>query len=137
MLRTSTTQIKQIVLIQFVVSLMAALLVWLFDQTYAISALAGGLTASIANGYFGWKVFGKQQEVAENQILTTYYKAEVGKIILTVSMFVVVFNVIKPLNVVALMCTYLLITMIPWLVSFFINTDKEDASKNWREKNVE
>lgn len=137
MLRTSTTQIKQIILIQFVASLLAALLVWLFDQTYAISALAGGLTASIANGYFGWKVFGKQQEVAENQILSTYYKAEVGKIILTVSMFVVVFNVIKPLSVVALMCAYLLITMIPWLVSFFINTDKEDASKNWREKNVE
>lgn len=137
MLRTSTTQIKQIILIQFVASLLAALLVWLFDQTYAISALAGGLTASIANAYFGWKVFGKQQEVAENQILSTYYKAEVGKIILTVSMFVVVFNVIKPLSVVALMCAYLLITMIPWLVSFFINTDKEDASKNWREKNVE
>ena len=137
MLSTGTTQIKQILLIQFVSSLLAGLLVWLFDQTYAISVLAGGATASLANGYFAWKVFGKQQEAGETQILSTYYKAEVGKIILTVSLFVVVFNVIKPLNVIALMCAYLLITMIPWLVSFFINTDKEDASKNWREKNVE
>lgn len=125
MLKTSTTQIKQILLIQFVASLLAGLLIWLIDQTYAISALAGGLTASLANGYFAWKVFGKQQEAGENQILSTYYKAEVGKIILTVSMFVVVFNLIKPLNVIALMSAYLLITMIPWLASFFINNDKE------------
>lgn len=125
MLKTSTTQIKQILLIQFVASLLIGMFVWLFDQTYAISALAGGFTASIANGYFGWKVFGKQQEAGENQILSTYYKAEVGKIILTVSMFVVVFNLIKPLNVIALMSAYLLITMIPWLASFFINNDKE------------
>jgi len=137
MLKTSTTQIKQIILIQFVTGLLVALLVWFFDKTQAISALAGGMTACLANGYVAWKVFGRQQEATENQILTTCYKAEVGKIILTVSMFVVVFNVIKPLNVIALMCAYLLITMIPWLASFFINTDKEDASKNWREKNVE
>jgi len=125
MLKTSTTQIKKILLIQFVASLMAGVLFWLIDQTYAISALAGGLTASLANGYFAWKVFGKQQEASENQILSTYYKAEVGKIILTVSMFVVVFNVIEPINVIALMSVYLLITMIPWLASFFINDDKE------------
>ena len=102
-----------------------ALLVWFFDKTLAISALAGGMTACMANGYFAWKVFGRQQEASENQILSTCYKAEVGKIILTVSMFVVVFNLIKPLNVIALMSAYLLITMIPWLASFFINNDKE------------
>jgi len=125
MLKTSTTQIKQILVIQFVVSLMAAVLAGLFDKSYLLSVLAGGLIASLANGYFAWKVFAKQQEAGENQILSTYYKAEVGKIILTVSMFVVVFNLIKPLNVIALMSAYLLITMIPWLASFFINNDKE------------
>jgi F0F1-type ATP synthase assembly protein I len=51
-------------------------------------------------------------------------------------LFVFVFNTIRPLNVIALMSAYLLITMIPLLVSFFVNTDKDDGSKNWREKNV-
>jgi len=136
MLKTSTAQIKTILTIQFVVSLVAGTAFWLFDEAMAISIVAGGLIASLTNGYFAWKVFAKQREVESAQILKTYYGAEVGKIILTVMLFVFVFNTIKPLNVIALMSAYLLITMIPMLASFFINTDKDDDDKNWREKNV-
>jgi len=136
MLRTSTIQIKKIVLIQFAVSLLAAAAVWFINQPVAVSIMAGGLTGSLANGYFAWKVFAKQQETESAQILSTYYRAEVGKIILTVMLFVAAFVAIKQLNVIALMCSYLFITMIPWLASFFINNDKDYDSKNWREKNV-
>ena len=102
---------------------------WLIEQPVGVSALAGGIIASLANGYFAWKVFAKQQETESAQILSTYYRAEVGKIILTVMLFVFAISAIKPLNVIALMSAYLLITMIPMLVSFFINTDEEDANK--------
>lgn len=129
--KTSTTQIKKIVLLQFVFSLLAGAVSWIVSNTLASSVTAGGLVASMANGYFAWKVFGKQQEAESAQILSTCYRAEVGKIILTVMLFVFVFNTIKPLNVIALMSAYLLITMIPWLASFFVNDD----DKNWREKN--
>jgi len=117
---------------------MAGAVAWVFSGPIAISVVAGGLIASLANGYFAWKVFAKQREVESAQILKTYYGAEVGKIILTVMLFVFVFNTVKPLNVIALMGAYLLITMIPMLASFFINTDKDDdgKNKNWREKNV-
>jgi len=110
---------------------MAGAVGWLFSDLLAISIAAGGLIASLANGYFAWKVFAKQRETESAQILKTYYGAEVGKIILTVMLFVFVFNTIKPLNVIALMSAYLLITMIPMLASFFIN--KDDDNKNWRE----
>lgn len=129
MLRTGTTQIKQILLIQVTASLLIGAVSGLLGYTVAISTIAGGLIASMANGYFAWKVFSKQQETESAQILSTYYQAEVGKIILTVMLFVFVFNTIKPLSVIALMSAYLLITMIPWLASFFINDD----DKNWRE----
>ena len=129
MLRTSTTQIKKILLIQVIVSLLIGAVSGLLGYVVAISTIAGGLIASMANGYFAWKVFAKQQETESAEILSTYYRAEVGKIILTVMLFVFVFNTIKPLSVIALMSAYLLITMIPWLASFFINDD----DKNWRE----
>ena len=134
MLKTSTTQIKTIILLQFVASMIAGMSGLALSQSLAISLLAGGLIASLANGYFAWKVFAKQRETESAQILSVYYRAEVGKIILTVMLFVFVFNAIKPLNVIALMSAYLLITMIPMLASFFINKDDDD--KNWREKNV-
>ncbi|MCW8935212.1 MAG: ATP synthase subunit I [Gammaproteobacteria bacterium] len=133
MLKTKTTQIKRIVLIQLAVSVTAGFLSWLVDKSLAASILAGALIASSTNAYFAWKVFSKQKEVESSEILTTYYGAEVGKIILTVMLFVTVFNVIKPLNVVALMCSYLLITIIPVLASFYFNDD----DTNRREKNVE
>ncbi len=132
MLKTSTTQIKRIITLQFVASLVIALVCWLVDKSYGLSVLAGALIGSIANGYFAWKVFSKQKETESAQILTTYYGAEVGKIILTVMLFVAAFNAIKPLNVIALMCAYLFITMIPWLASFYFNDD----DTNWRDKNV-
>ena len=130
MLKTSTTQIKKILLIQFVASLIAGAVSWIFSQSIAIAVITGGLIASLANGYFAWKVFAKQQETEHAQILSTYYRAEVGKIILTVMLFVFAISVIKPLNMIALMGAYLFITMIPWLSSFFINED----NTNWREK---
>jgi len=119
----------------------AGLLGLFFSQSMAVSVFAGAIIASLANSYFAWKVFYKAKSAANDaqpaQILTTYYGAEVGKIILTVMLFVTAFNAIRQLNVVALMCAYLFITMIPMLVSFFINTDEDDANTNWRDENVE
>ncbi len=133
MLRTDTTQIKKIVFIQFATSLMAGALIWLLYSPWALSVITGAMIASLSNIYFAWKVFSKQKEIQSSQILTTYYGAEVGKIILTVMLFIAAFSSVKPLNVVALMCAYLVITIIPVFVSFFINED----GTNWRKKNVE
>lgn len=130
--KARSSQIKKLVLLQFVFSFCISLCALVISQALAVSLLAGGMIACLANGYFAWKVFAKQQETESAQILSTYYRAEVGKIILTVMLFVFVISVIKPLNVIALMSAYLLITMIPWLASFFVNDD----DKNWREKNV-
>ena len=122
-------------------SIFAGLLGLFFSQSVAIAVFTGAIIASLANAYFAWKVFYKAKSAANDvqpaKILTTYYGAEVGKIILTVMLFVTAFNAIKQLNVIALMCAYLFITMIPMLVSFFINTDEEDANTNWRDENVE
>ncbi len=135
MLKTSTTQIKKIVFIQFTTSLMTGVLSWLIIQPWAMSVFAGAIIASLSNAYFAWKVFSKQKEAKSTEILVTYYGAEVGKIILTVMLFVTAFNVIKPLNIVALMCAYLFITLIPVFASFFFNEDSVDANR--RKKNVE
>jgi len=128
--KASSSHIRKLVLLQFAFSFFISLCALVISQSLAVSLLAGGMIASLANGYFAWKVFAKQQETESAQILSTYYRAEVGKIILTVMLFVFVISVIRPLNVIALMGAYLLITMIPWLASFFVNDD----DKNWRDK---
>ena len=132
MLKASTTQVRRIILIQLMASLILSALLLVLGWVYAWSALAGGLIATLAHAYFAWKVFGKQQETEPEQILATYYRAEVGKIILTVMLFIGAIVMIKPLSIVTLMGVYLFNHLIPWLASFIL----PDDSLNWRTKNV-
>lgn len=122
--KTSTQQIRQIILIQFGTTLAISFALLVIDAVYFSSALAGGLIATLANAYFAWKIFARQQESNPQQILATYYGAEVGKIILTVMMFAGAIVLIKPLSIVTLMGVYMFNHMIPWLTSFFINDDE-------------
>ncbi|MCW9012557.1 MAG: ATP synthase subunit I [Gammaproteobacteria bacterium] len=121
--KASTAQVRRILLIQLMASIVISALLLVFDQGYFWSALAGGLIATLANGYFAWKVFHKQVETEPEKILACYYGAEVGKIILTVMLFTAAMVMIKPLNIIALMGVFLFNTMIPWLVSYFYPDD--------------
>ena len=131
MLIADTSQVRRIILIQLLATVMVTGLMLFFDWVYVWSSLAGGMTATLANVYFAWKVFAKQQETEAGQILATYYRAEVGKIILTVMLFIGAIVIIKPLSIVTLLGVYLFNILIPWLASFYINDD----DTNWRTKN--
>ena len=128
MLKASTTLVRRIIWIQLLASFGLATLLLLLGWVYAWSGLTGGLIATLAHAYFAWKVFGKQRETGPEQILATYYRAEVGKIILTVMLFIGAIVMIKPLSIVTLLGVYLFNHMIPWLASFFL----PDDSLNWR-----
>jgi len=126
MLKTSTTQIKRILLMQFTATIVISVLLLVFNVIWFWSALIGGMTATLANAYFAWKVFAKQQETEPGKILATYYGAEVSKIVLTIMLFIAAIVMIKPLNIIALMGMYLFNQFTPWLVSFFWNDPSEN-----------
>lgn len=132
MFKASTVQVRRIILIQLLATLVLSGLALVFGWVYGWSALTGGLIATLAHAYFAWKVFGRQLETGPEQILATYYRAEVGKIILTVMLFIGAILMIKPLSIVTLLGVYLFNHMIPWLTSFIL----PDDSLNWRTKNV-
>ena len=133
MLRASTAQVRRILVIQLFATILISAICLAFGWLYAWSSLAGGMTATLGNTYFAWKVFARQKEATAEQILVTYYGAEVGKVILTVMLFTAAIVMIKPLSMATLVVAYVLNYMIPLLASFFLNDDKE----NWRAKNVQ
>lgn len=126
MLKTSTTQIRHILLTQGVTSIVLSVLLLAHDVVWFWSALTGGMIATLASAYVAWKVFAKQQQTTPEQILTSYYGAEVGKIILTIMLFTAAIVMIKPLNIIALMGMYLLNQFTPWLVSFTFDDSNEN-----------
>lgn len=108
----SQQQAIRFVLAQILVTITLFAILFIFDRVVAYSSLTGGLIASLANAWFALKVFRVKPTVAEN-LLSTMYVGEIYKFVLTGTMFVIAFSLIKPISVVALLLTYLLIHMVP------------------------
>ena len=114
------------ILAQLIATIVLSAALLIYDFTVAYSALAGGLIATLANGWFALKVFRVKSKETPEILLTTFYVGEIYKFILTGAMFVIVFVLIKPLNVAVLLGIYFLIHITPALVNAF---DREDRVK--------
>ncbi|RKZ56758.1 MAG: hypothetical protein DRQ44_16445 [Gammaproteobacteria bacterium] len=108
---------SRFILAQLITTLALSATLLIIDYTVAYSALAGGLIATLANGWFALKVFRiKPNETAET-LLATFYVGAIYKFVFTGAMFVIVFVVIETLNVVAFLGLYFLIHMTPAVVN--------------------
>jgi len=116
-------------LAQLIATIVLSATLLIYDFTVAYSALAGGLIATLANAWFALKVFRVKSVETPEVLLTTFYVGEIYKFILTGAMFIIVFVLIKPLNVVALLGIYFLIHITPAVVNAFDRDSrvKEDA----------
>jgi len=122
-------QASGFVIAQLITSVVLAALMLLYDLTAAYSALIGGLIAALANGWFALKVFtakGKQPA----QVLRSFYSAEINKLILTGSLFVAVFILLKPINAAALLAAYFLVHMLPALLAAISARRNRDSYNN-------
>lgn len=123
MQKSTTTPIRRGIQLQLLLLLLLAGLL-VVDRRLALSALAGCFIATISHIWFAWRAL-KGAPSEPGQILGTVYRAEVGKIILTVMLFIAAFVAIKPISVVSLMAAYLFTTWIPWLASYFMADDSK------------
>jgi ATP synthase protein I len=99
---------------------MALSMLWLFfGNVKAYSALTGGLIATLANAWFAYKTFRVGPDSAAETMLASAYMGEIYKIILTGSLFVCAFVLIRPVDAMALLITYFVIHLTPALVSAF------------------
>lgn len=105
--------ISKLLLAQALVGVVIAVVFLLAEGVSAAgSALLGGLIALLPNIYFALKTFryfGAQSAVS---ITLSLWTGEMGKYVLTVAMFVFVFVVIKPNNLVALFVSYFLVLIV-------------------------
>ncbi len=117
--QASHHQAFRFVLTQLLVTLSLSATLLIFDWVAAYSSLIGGLIATLANAWFAIKVFRVKPTVTAETLLTTFYVGEIYKFIFTGAMFVIVFVLIKPLSVMALLLVYFLVHMTPAVVNVF------------------
>jgi len=90
------------------------------DQVAAYSALLGGFIFVLPNIYFANKAFAHTGARAARQIVNSFYKGEAVKLALTAVLFTVVFVSVKPLNVLALFVTFIIVLTTNWLAPLML-----------------
>ncbi|MBO3275946.1 F0F1 ATP synthase subunit I [Pseudomonas schmalbachii] len=106
---------SRLLLVQLVVVLFAAAVLWLSRGTVAgYSALLGGLIAWLPNLYFAYKAFRYSGARSARLIVRSFYAGEAGKLILTAVLFALVFVGVKPIEALSLFGVYLLTLMVSW-----------------------
>jgi len=99
--------------IQLAITIVIALLLYaLFDDVPAYSALLGGLACVLPNAFFvGYALRGSGQQ-SPLIVVRWFYVGEAVKLIMTCLIFAACFVLVKPLHVISLFVTYLVMMMI-------------------------
>jgi ATP synthase protein I len=83
-----------------------------FGKWVALSAFLGGGIALSASAVFAFWVFAPYRAQQPGVLVTRFYVAEVGKLLLVASAFAVIFIWLKPLNIVALFVSFFLVQVL-------------------------
>ena len=112
--------VHRITLVQLAVLLASCLLLLAFDKVRAYSVLSGGLIAIVPQAYFATLAFRWRGARSAAAIARSSYLGEMGKYLLSMAGFALVFAVLRPLDGPAVFVGYLamLITQITgsWLL---------------------
>jgi len=119
LLKDSKKQALKFIAAQFVMTALLSVLMLPFSWVAFYSALTGGLIASLANGWFALKVFRVDRVEQPGTLLTAFYVGEIYKFLLTASLFIMAFVLIKPINIIVLMSIFFLVHLTPAVVNVF------------------
>jgi ATP synthase protein I len=84
----------------------------LMGESYALSAVLGGVAAFIPNLYFALKV-NKSASLEARKIVNSFYAGESGKLLLTAAIFIMIFQ-LPNIQILPLLAVYVAALSIFW-----------------------
>lgn len=112
--------ILRLLLVQIGVTLLLAVFcAFTYGVNAAQSAILGGLVCVIPNAYFANRMFKHQGARAAKQIVSSFYKGEALKIILSIFLFTAVFILCR-ITPLAFFVSYIAVLMTHWLAPLII-----------------
>lgn len=116
--------IKQLLIWQGVITVVAGVVGLSWGASAGISALAGGFTAWLPNCYFAFRAFRYRRARNAQRIVRSFYSGVTGKFVLTASLFAVVFVSLEPLNAPAVFLGYISVQTMSWIVPLLVSLQK-------------
>ena len=118
----------KVLLAQLGLSVVLAMLFWGFKgHVSGYSALLGGLTCVIPNAFLALRLAVPRRDPGAGALVHAAYIGELGKLALTVLMFVMVFTLVKPLAAMPLFVGFIGAQLVTF--SGFLMRDKETNVK--------
>ena len=102
---------------QLAILLLIAVMLMLVDRAFAASALAGGLVQISPQAWFSWQAFKYAGASNVDKIVQSMYRGELGKVVITATLFTVVFTVGKQWHYLALFTTFLTMIPLQWFLT--------------------
>ncbi|MDP0561575.1 MAG: F0F1 ATP synthase subunit I [Candidatus Endonucleobacter sp. (ex Gigantidas childressi)] len=110
----------RVIVVQLVTSILLAVSGLSVGVSTAQSVFIGGLCCCIPNAFFVWKAFRYKGARSSRKVLVSFYQGEVGKLVLTITAFTLVFKLIKTVEPMALFGAFFVVQLTNWLAPFLI-----------------
>ena len=102
---------------QLAVLLLAVAMISTTDKTMAVSALMGGLTQILPQAWFSWQAFKYAGASNVDKVVRSMYRGELGKVVMTASLFAILFTVDKQWNYTVLFAAFLAMIPLQWFLT--------------------
>ena len=116
--------VYRVVLAQAVITAVLAVSLLSVGKIAAYSALLGGMICFIPNIWMVRQTFRYHGARAAKDIINSFYKGEVGKFLLTVAAFILVFTQVKQLEPFMLFGAFMLIQAVYWIAPYLLRVNK-------------
>ena len=115
--------ILRVLMWQFIVGVVLAAVLWIvFGSVAGYSALLGSLTCVIPNAFLGLRIMAPRRD--PGALKRAAWIGEMGKLALTVLLFVLVFTQVKPLSPAALFAGFI-VTQLVVFSGFLMRSDTD------------
>ncbi|MDH5617653.1 MAG: ATP synthase subunit I [Gammaproteobacteria bacterium] len=105
--------VPRVLMWQFLVgAALAAVLLGVFGKVAGYSAMLGSLTAVLPNAFLALRLMAPRRDPRAQSLMRAVWIGEVGKLALTVILFVLVFALVRPLSPAALFAGFIVTQMV-------------------------
>lgn len=104
-------------LCQLAVLLVLVVMISMTDKLMAVSVLVGGLIQILPQAWFSWQAFKYAGASNVDKVVQSMYRGELGKVVMTATLFAILFTVDKQWNYLALFTTFLVMIPLQWFLT--------------------
>ncbi|MGB0360228.1 MAG: ATP synthase subunit I [Endozoicomonas sp.] len=112
--------VYRIFVTQVVVCTVLSLALFSLGTYFALSSLLGGLCCALPNAYFILKVFRFRGARSAKKIVSSFYRGEAGKLVLTATGFILIFTQLEVVEPFALFGTFAIVQAVSWFAPLLV-----------------